>query len=441
MPIYQTATFASADAEELGRVAADARAGFAYSRISNPTDERARRRLRGAGRRRGRPRPGLGDGRDPRRARVAAAQRRPGRRPDRDLRLDPGADAADVRRVRGPGRQRRHDRPRRGGRRARRGADEGPLRGDDRQPDDRDRRPRRAGRPRPSARRDVRRRQHVRVAVRLPAARARARTSSSSRRPSSSAVTATSSPGSPPGPRSTSARSSASQIDTGATLGPLDAFLVLRGHPDPRHPGPAPRRDRRGTGGVARASGRRVARPVSRSGQPSPARRGAAPVPPRRGRRDARLRGGRGPRRRPGDHRRAPDPGADGVARERPHDGRPPAVHLAPPVDRGGAAGRRDHARPPPRSRSGSRTSRTSRRTSRMRSGRLGRSTGGPSRRSAPSRGRSHREPGRRLDGQKPTVRPEHPGPPGIRPVAPVHVGRFRRVPDHLPARCSRSSA
>ena len=37
VPIFQTATFASADAEELGRVAADARAGFAYSRISNPT--------------------------------------------------------------------------------------------------------------------------------------------------------------------------------------------------------------------------------------------------------------------------------------------------------------------------------------------------------------------------------------------------------------------
>ena len=37
VPIYQTATFASADTEELGRVASDARAGFAYSRISNPT--------------------------------------------------------------------------------------------------------------------------------------------------------------------------------------------------------------------------------------------------------------------------------------------------------------------------------------------------------------------------------------------------------------------
>jgi methionine-gamma-lyase len=37
VPIYQTATFASSDAQELGRVAADPRAGYAYSRISNPT--------------------------------------------------------------------------------------------------------------------------------------------------------------------------------------------------------------------------------------------------------------------------------------------------------------------------------------------------------------------------------------------------------------------
>ena len=37
VPIYQTATFSAADAEELGDVAADARAGYAYSRISNPT--------------------------------------------------------------------------------------------------------------------------------------------------------------------------------------------------------------------------------------------------------------------------------------------------------------------------------------------------------------------------------------------------------------------
>jgi methionine-gamma-lyase len=37
IPIYQTATFTSADAEELGDVTADARAGYAYSRLSNPT--------------------------------------------------------------------------------------------------------------------------------------------------------------------------------------------------------------------------------------------------------------------------------------------------------------------------------------------------------------------------------------------------------------------
>ena len=37
MPIYQTATFASGDADELGRVAADPRSGYAYSRISHPT--------------------------------------------------------------------------------------------------------------------------------------------------------------------------------------------------------------------------------------------------------------------------------------------------------------------------------------------------------------------------------------------------------------------
>jgi cystathionine beta-lyase/cystathionine gamma-synthase len=37
VPIYQTATFASEDAQELGDVAADPRAGYAYSRLSNPT--------------------------------------------------------------------------------------------------------------------------------------------------------------------------------------------------------------------------------------------------------------------------------------------------------------------------------------------------------------------------------------------------------------------
>jgi len=37
VPIYQTTTFASADADELGEVLSDPRAGYAYSRIANPT--------------------------------------------------------------------------------------------------------------------------------------------------------------------------------------------------------------------------------------------------------------------------------------------------------------------------------------------------------------------------------------------------------------------
>ena len=37
VPIYQTATFASSDADELGLVLGDPRAGYAYSRVSNPT--------------------------------------------------------------------------------------------------------------------------------------------------------------------------------------------------------------------------------------------------------------------------------------------------------------------------------------------------------------------------------------------------------------------
>lgn len=37
VPIYQTATFSSLDTDELAIVAADSRAGYAYSRLSNPT--------------------------------------------------------------------------------------------------------------------------------------------------------------------------------------------------------------------------------------------------------------------------------------------------------------------------------------------------------------------------------------------------------------------
>src|SRR6187551_288911 len=37
VPIYQTATFTTADAEELADVVSDARAGYSYTRLSNPT--------------------------------------------------------------------------------------------------------------------------------------------------------------------------------------------------------------------------------------------------------------------------------------------------------------------------------------------------------------------------------------------------------------------
>ena len=37
VPIFQTATFRSADAEELAEVLQDRRPGYAYSRIDNPT--------------------------------------------------------------------------------------------------------------------------------------------------------------------------------------------------------------------------------------------------------------------------------------------------------------------------------------------------------------------------------------------------------------------
>lgn len=39
VPIYQTATFTSADTDELAEVAGDARAGYGYSRLSNPTTD------------------------------------------------------------------------------------------------------------------------------------------------------------------------------------------------------------------------------------------------------------------------------------------------------------------------------------------------------------------------------------------------------------------
>ena len=88
VPIYQTATFASDDAEQLGDIVGDPWAGYSYSRLSNPTTQAlgdAYAELAGgeAGLR-----VRLGHGRDPRGAGVAPARRRPGRRSRGPVRLD-----------------------------------------------------------------------------------------------------------------------------------------------------------------------------------------------------------------------------------------------------------------------------------------------------------------------------------------------------------------
>ena len=200
------------------------------------------------------------------------------------------------------------------------------------------------------------------------------------------------------------------QVDTGATLGPLEAFLVLRGILTlairaERHAATAA-----ALGGLARASGRRAVRPL-----PGTASHPQHDVALRQfrpgvagGMMAFEVEGGRDAGR--ARDRRADAPRIDRLARERPHDGRPPAVDLASPVDRGRPA-RRPGSRPGCcASRSGSRISRTSRPTSRPEAlGPRPRRNGaappdppsGPSRPSTPSRGSSHREPGRRLGGHR----------------------------------------
>ena len=230
VPIYQTATFTSADAEELGRRRQRSHGPATPTRAS-PT----RRAERSAT-----PSPrspaaeagiALASGMGAVHAALASqlVGGRPGRRAAGRLRLDAEAPGRRLQSVRGAGRPHRHDRQR--GRRERhhRRADEGRLRRDHREPDDRRDRPRdgrrgsptSTGRPTWSTTRSPR-----------PTCAGRSSsvpTSSSSRRRSSSAATATSSPGSSLAERSSSDGVEAFQNDTGATLGPFDAFLVLRG--------------------------------------------------------------------------------------------------------------------------------------------------------------------------------------------------------------------
>ena len=174
VPIYQTATFRSADASELADVLTDRRPGYAYSRISNPTAAA----LAGGRRRDGRRRRGLRlrdrHGRDIRGPGIAGRCRRRGRgieRPVRQHALPPGPGAAPVR-GRVPLR----------GRDGRRGRGSGlhglharPVHRDDLQSHHRGRRRGADGVDRASPRRRPDRRQHVRVAVPVPSGRARRR--------------------------------------------------------------------------------------------------------------------------------------------------------------------------------------------------------------------------------------------------------------------------
>ena len=252
-------------------------------------------------------------------------------------------------------RVRRRDRPRGGRACPGRGADARPLRRDDRQPDDRRRRSRGARRARPSPRRDLRRRQHVRLAVSVPADRARrrprGRVGDEVHRP----ATATSSPASCPAGATSSTAIRSVQVDTGATLAPISAFLALRGLSTL-----AIRMDRHSATAAALAAWLERQAGVTRVYHPALASHPQHDVAARQ------LAAGGGmlafelarwPRRGPGVHRRPDAPGADGLARQRLHDGRPSALDDAPPARRCGARPERDHRRACSASRSGSRIS------------------------------------------------------------------------------------
>ena len=175
VPIYQTATFTSTDAEELADVVSDARAGYSYTRLSNPTSRAlgdAFAEIAGA-----EAGTSLSSGMGAVHAALGSqlSGGRPDRRPAGGLRLDPQAPGRHLHAVRRPGRPRRHDRQHRRGRGRRGRTDEGRLRRDHRQPDDRGDRPRDGRAARARARSDLPGRQHLRLAVRLPADRARGR--------------------------------------------------------------------------------------------------------------------------------------------------------------------------------------------------------------------------------------------------------------------------
>ena len=379
------------DAEELGAVLDRRAAGLRLQPDRQPDDDRARRGRRRARGRRGRASPSRRGW--PRSTPRSRRWSRAGDRIVAPTRLYGSTRALLAGRpsaARRPDRLRRHHRPRR--RRARRSrrrrpASSTPRRSPTRRPSSPTMR-RSPSSPTATARRTS---STTRSPRRTSAGRSSSgRTSSSSRRRSSSA-------GHSDVHRRRRRRRGARspsvervQIDTGATLGPLEAFLVAARDPDAGGPDGAPRGDGGGTRGLARASGRRVAASSTR-GSPSHPQHDVArpPVPAGVGGGMLAFEVGRRPGRRAGVHRRPDAPGADRVARQRPHDGRPPAVD-----DRTASSTRRRSpsagitAGPAARARSGSRTSTTSsadfERGARGRAGRRAAADRRPTRPSAP---------------------------------------------------------
>ena len=254
--------------------------------------------------------------------------------------------------------------------RDRRAPPRGRVRRDHRQPDDRGDRPRDARRGSPTS--TARPTSSTTPSPRRTFAgrSSSAPISSSSRRRSSSAGHSDVIAGVVAGRRDLVDAVEAVQNDTGGDDRPVRRVPRPARHPDARPSGwSATPRTAAALARLARASGRRASASCTRACRAtpstmSPSASSATAWPA--GCSPFEVEGGRDAGRAIIDAHGPPR--ADRLARERPHDGRPPAVDLAAPAVRGGADRVRVSRPACCASRSGSRTSRTSRPTSRPRS-------------------------------------------------------------------------
>ena len=406
----------------------DPRGGYAYSRIGNPTTAAlgaAYAELAG-----GEPGAALASGMGAIHAALASRVRSGDRIvASRDLYGSTRSPAArHVRRVRGRGRPRRRHRPRRG-RRGPRGATDGRVSTPSPSPTRRPSWPTTPGSPSSPTGTARRTSSTTRSPARTSAGRwTSARTSSSNRRPSSSAATATSSPASSPDRPRPWREVDRVQIETGATLGPLDAFLVLRGILTLGVRASATPRTAAALAAWLETSARRAARPLSGPRQPSAARRRRPPVP-RRARSAAcsplDVAGGREAGKAVIDAMTLPELTAS-LGSVHTMVVHPPSTSQRQLLGRRPRGGR-DHAGPV------------------ARLGRVGRPggpagglLGGPGR-GAPGRARArrrlrdpdHRHTDRALGCLVPPGPAEPARPAGPGPVAPADLGRLRGRPDH----------